>query len=98
MLFSYAFDDAALEATRIEAAKQGEQLLSSGHPRAAVEPLRKAMVFSDRMYGIGDPRTVASKANWMESRREAYLAELQFRKGHQLHVHDGLSSIITSPI
>jgi hypothetical protein len=98
VLFSYAFDDAALEATRIEAAKQGEQLLSSGHPRAAVEPLRKAMVFSDRMYGIGDPRTVASKANWMESRREAYLAELQFRKGHQLHVHDGLSSIITSPI
>ena len=89
VLFSYPFDDAALEATRIAAAQQGEQLLMHGQPRAAVEPFRKAMVFADRMYGIGDPRTVAAKEKWMQSRTEAHLSELRFRKGEHVCVHEG---------
>jgi hypothetical protein len=89
VLFSYSFDDAALEATRIAAAQQGEHLLMHGQPRAAVEPFRKAMVFADRMYGIGDPRTVAAKEKWMQSRTEAHLSELRFSKGEHVRVHEG---------
>jgi hypothetical protein len=87
--FSYPFDDAVLESTRLEAAQQGEALIASGEPRASVEPFRKAMVFADRMYGIGDTRTVAAKARWMDARREAHLSQLRFRKGDHLQVSEG---------
>jgi len=89
MLFSYPFDDTALEAIRATALQEGETLFANRQPRASVEPFRKAMVFADRMYGTDDPRTVATKARWMEARREAHLSELRFRKGDHLRVHDG---------
>jgi hypothetical protein len=87
--FSFPFDDVELESTRLEAAQAGEALIANGQPRASVEPFRKAMVFADRMYGIGDSRAVAAKARWMEARREAHLSELRFRTGDLLHVSEG---------
>jgi hypothetical protein len=89
VLFSYPFDDSMLESVRIESLTQGKQLLSSGDPQKAVEPLRKAWVFADRIYGQGDPRAIESKSIWEQARRDAQLAGLRFRAGDRLHVHDG---------
>jgi hypothetical protein len=87
--FSFPFDDAALETIRLDAAQAGETLIANGKPRESVEPFRKAMVFSDRMYGISDARTTAVRSRWMDARREAHLSELRFRKGDHLFVQEG---------
>jgi hypothetical protein len=89
VLFSYPFDDPALETIRANASQEAEKLFANGQPRASVEPFRKAMVFADRMYGSDDPRTVATKARWIEASRVAHLSQLRFRKGDHLRVHDG---------
>lgn len=89
VLFSYPFDDAALHAIRHEAIATGKTLLDAGNAVGAVEPLRKGMVFSDRMLGIQHPETVEAKAVWERALNEAALSKLRFRVGDYLKAHSG---------
>lgn len=55
--------------------KEGQALPDGGKPIEAVEPLRKAYVFADRLLGIRAPETLLAKEVWDRSRDEAALAQ-----------------------
>jgi len=74
---------------RVEQLALGRALLASGKPVEAVEPMRKAFVFSDRMPGLTHDETLRIKAEWEHTRNEAVLAKLRFRVGDCLVVKDG---------
>ncbi len=96
--FTYAFDDQALERIRCGEFERGQALLRNSLPAEAVEPLRKAMVFADRMLGEGAPETLAAKAQWELALDGAALARLRFRVGDRLAIssgtHAGKSGIV----
>ena len=96
--FTYSFDDATLEKIRTESLDLGNELLKKGNPAEAVEPLRKAYVFSDRILGISSEETVKIKALWSQSLDEAALSKLRFRIGDELKIvkgpHTGTSGIV----
>lgn len=87
--FSYPFDDKILENIRCESFRLGVELLESGKASEAVEPLRKAYVFTDRMLGIDDPETQDKKVVWNRAIDEAALSKLRFRIGDHLTVVSG---------
>lgn len=87
--FSYAFDEAMLERLRIEALRKGRELLASGKPIEAVEPMRKAYVFTDRILGLAHEETLQIKSEWNRAIDEAALAKLRFRTGDHLVVISG---------
>jgi len=87
--FSYPFDDAMLEKIRIEQLELGKALLAGGKPVEAVEPMRKAFVFSDRMLGLTHEETLRIKAEWEHTRNEAALSKLRFRVGARVSVRSG---------
>ena len=87
--FSYPFDDALLERIRIEQLQLGRELRANGNPVDAVEPMRKAFVFSDRMLGLTHGETLRIKAEWQQTLNEAALAKLRFRPGDRLLVKTG---------
>jgi len=87
--FTYPFDDAMLEKIRIEQLEQGRALLADGKPVEAVEPMRKAFVFSDRMLGLTHEEMIRIKAEWQHTLDEAALAKLRFRVGARLVVKSG---------
>jgi hypothetical protein len=84
--FTYPFDDVMLEKIRIEQLEQGRSLLADDKPVEAVEPMRKAFVFSDRMLGLTHEETLRIKAEWEHTRNEAALSKLRFRAGARLSV------------
>lgn len=98
VLFMYPFDDVVLEKIRSDSFQTGLDLLEAGKAAAAVEPLRKAFVFSDRMFGLAAPETLSKKAMWERALDEAALARLRFRTGDRLRVvsgpHAGLSGTV----
>ncbi|MFC5741588.1 SIR2 family protein [Dyella tabacisoli] len=98
ILFTYPFDDVFLENVRLDSFQAGADLLEAGKPGEAVEPLRKAYVFSDRMFGIAAPETLDKKAMWERALDEAALAKLRFRVGDRLKVvsgpNEGLSGAV----
>ena len=87
--FTYPFDDVMLEKIRVEQLELGRTLLSGGKAGEAVEPMRKAFVFSDRMLGQTQEETVRIKAEWQHTLDEAALAKLRFRVGARLAVRSG---------
>jgi hypothetical protein len=87
--FTYPFDDVMLEKIRVEQLALGRSLLASGKPVEAVEPMRKAFVFSDRTLGLTHDETLRIKAEWEHTLNEAALAKLRFRVGDCLVVKDG---------
>jgi hypothetical protein len=87
--FSYPFDDKILEKIRCESFQLGVKLLESRKASEAVEPLRKAYVFTDRMLGIDDSETQDKKAVWNRAIDEAALSKLRFRIGDRLTVVSG---------
>ena len=89
VLFSYPFDDEALAKIQRDSFDEGMKLLQAGKPGEAVEPLRKAYVFSDRMLGIHHEQTLQVKTEWERARAEAALAKLRFRVGDYLKVLTG---------
>jgi len=89
VLFTFPFNDVELEKMRVESFQQGAALLGAGKAIDAVEPLRKAYVFSDRMYGQQAEETIAKKALWDRAIDEAALAKLRFRVGDALRVKEG---------
>jgi hypothetical protein len=96
--FSYPFDDAELDRIRRASLADGARLLAEGVPGRAVEPLRKAMVFADRMLGMTHPETLEAKRLWEQAREEAALANLRFRPGDTLRIvggpHAGRSGVV----
>ncbi|WP_322003756.1 SIR2 family protein [Paraburkholderia tropica] len=96
--FTFPFDDSVLEKIRVESFLQGTSLLDAGQAVDAVEPLRKAYVFSDRMYGPQAEETISKKAVWDRAIDEAALAKLRFRAGDTLRVtvgpHAGVSGLV----
>lgn len=89
VLFTYPFDDESLNAIRTSAAEKGKELLETGQAPDAVEPLRKAWVFSDRMLGIQHPETLQARTIWERALDEAALSKLRFRTGEHLKVNAG---------
>jgi hypothetical protein len=87
--FTYPFDDAWLEGIRIEQLQLGREIRARGNPVAAVEPMRKASVFSDRMFGLTHEETLRIKSEWEQTRNEAALKKLRFRAGDRLVVKAG---------
>ncbi len=96
--FTYSFDDVTLEKIRVESLQLGTELLKKGKPVEAVEPLRKAYVFSDRMFGMNSEETGRIKALWNQSLDEAALSKLRFRIGDELKIvkgpHTGTSGVV----
>ena len=72
-----------------EAIATGRALLDAGNAVDAVEPLRKGMVFTDRILGIEHPETVEVRAIWSRALDEASLSKLRFRVGDHLKVSSG---------
>ena len=89
ILFTYPFDDNHLDQIRRDSAQVGAELLAKGEAAQAIEPLRKAYVFSDRMLGIKNIETLNAKQIWEKAREEAALAKLRFRPGVRLKVISG---------
>jgi hypothetical protein len=87
--FTYPFDDAMLEKIRGEQLELGRTLLAGCKPGEAVEPMRKAFVFFDRMLGLTHEETMRIKAEWQHTLDEAALAKLRFRVGARLAVKSG---------
>src|SRR5262249_26061987 len=90
--FTYSFDDVMLEKMRVEQLALGRALFAGGKPFEAVEPMRKAFVFSDRMLGLTHDETLRIKAEWEHTRNEAALAKFRFREGDHLTVKAGLEA------
>jgi ribosomal protein S4E len=63
--------------------------MANDQPAQAIEPLRKAYVFADRMLGTDHPETLAAKALCETAREKAALAKLRFRPGDNLKVTAG---------
>lgn len=98
--FSFPFDDAQLERTLERSTTEGRRLFSTGEFRAAIEPLRKAMVYSDRLHGYDAPTTVALRDEWNAALHEASRAEMRFKVGDHIKMtsgkYDGASGEITA--
>lgn len=96
--FTYPFDDVLLESVRTEAFQIGSNLLEQGRASDAVEPLRKAYVFSDRMFGREAQETLEKMEVWNRAIDEAALAKLRFRVGDQLKVISGEKSGVSGTV
>lgn len=89
VLFTYPFDDEMLKMVQRDSFQQGNAILAAGKSAEAIEPLRKAYVFSDRMFGIEHTETLRAKSVWERAREESALAKLRFRIGDRLGVSAG---------
>jgi hypothetical protein len=89
VLFTYPFDDELLMRIRSGSLQKGNELLAAGKAAEAVEPLRRAYVFSDRMLGVEHEETLRAKSIWERARDEAALAKLRFRVSEELTVTAG---------
>ena len=96
--FTYAFDDVLLERVRTEAFQIGIKLLEEGNASEAIEPLRKAYAFSDRMFGIEAQETLEKKVFWDRAIDEAALSKLRFRVGNRLKVVSGEKAGISGTV
>jgi hypothetical protein len=84
--FTYAFDDEMLDKVRRDSLQGGTELLVAGKAADAIEPLRKAYVFADRMLGVQHEETLRVKTELDRARDEAALARLRFRVGDRLAI------------
>jgi hypothetical protein len=89
VLFEYPFDWDALEKELQRCELQGKALRDSGQHDAADEPLRRAYVFLDRMYGAADPRTRALHDLREMNLDDALRARLRFTTGTRVKVIGG---------
>jgi hypothetical protein len=98
--FSYPFDDAKLLEIMHQSAAEGRCRVTSGDNEGAVEPLRKAMVFADRILGTDAPETSALRTEWNAALDNRTLDKLRFRVGTRVQVltgeHAGISGTIAT--
>jgi hypothetical protein len=96
--FTYPFDDTKLSAILDENMQEGRRLVAAGSNQAAIEPLRKAMVFADRMLGIDAPLTTELRGEWNAALDNATLDRCRFRPGKHVRIvsgeHAGKSGVI----
>lgn len=97
--FSYDFDLPALKESQKKSEAAGRELLKSGQAQAAIEPLRRAMTYADRLFGVDDPRTVDVRRAWNKALDEASLAKIKYKVGDSVEFiagpHDGLKGVVT---
>jgi hypothetical protein len=98
--FSYPFNDEFLLKNLRESAEEGRRHVSLGNYKAAIEPLRKAMVFADRIFGVDAPETVTLRAEYNKALDDSVLSKLRFHVGNVVEIisgeHAGKSGIIDS--
>jgi hypothetical protein len=87
--FTYPFDDTMLSAILEENKQEGRRLAAAGANQAAIEPLRKAMVFADRMLGIDAPLTVELRSEHNKALDNATLDRCRFRVGKRVKIISG---------
>lgn len=87
--FEYPYDSGALDAELDRCELQGRELYAKGEYGAADEPLRRAKVFSSRLLGDDDARTVALGKLRDEAADRAALARLRFRTGDHVRINAG---------
>lgn len=99
VLFSYPFDDTELERVFRESKSNGERLFNSGQFQEAIEPLRKAWVFSNRIPQLSHD-SKAVEAMWVRARDMAVRVTLRFSENTQVRIldgkHAGLLGVISS--
>lgn len=100
IMFSYPFDDAKLLNLARQSADEGRRLVGLGDNKGAIEPLRKAMVFVDRISGLDALETVTLRREWNAALDNATLDKLRFQIGTRVRVvtgeHSGKSGMIQS--
>jgi hypothetical protein len=78
--------------------QEGRRLAAAGSNQAAIEPLRKAMVFADRMLGVDAPLTAELRHEWNTALDNATLDRCRFRPGKHVKIvageHAGKAGVI----
>jgi hypothetical protein len=87
--FSYPFDDTMLLEIMRQSATEGRRRVARGDNQGAVEPLRRAMVFADRILGTDAPETLAFRAEWNAALDNRTLDKLRFSMGTRVRVVTG---------
>jgi hypothetical protein len=87
--FSYPFNDESLLSIMTQSAEEGRRRVSIGDNAGAVEPLRKAMVYADRILGINAPETVALRAEHNKALDNRTLDKLRFGVGTRIRITTG---------
>jgi len=87
--FSYPFDFEKLNQILEQNLMIGTDFFNSGRFKDAIEPLRKAMVFSDRMHGTNSEKTIKLRKLWNNSIDSKSLSEMRFKVGDELYVNSG---------
>ncbi len=87
--FSFPFDDERLIGIMQHSEDEGRRLLAAGDPVAAVEPLRKAWVFSRALHSEGTGDHARIEDAWKAARDGAAWARLRFKVGDRLRVVQG---------
>lgn len=86
--FSYSFDDVELIRLYNEFKKTGEDLIAAREYQEAIEPLRKARMFVQRLPSVASEFEEV-QANWELARDMAVRARLRFSKGDIVFVREG---------
>jgi hypothetical protein len=98
--FSYPFDDAKLSEIMQQSAAEGRRRVARRDNEGAVEPVRKAMVFADRILGTDAPETLALRIEWNAALDNRTLDKLRFQIGTRVQVvtgeHAGKSGTVDS--
>jgi hypothetical protein len=98
--FTYPFDDEKLLAIMRHSADEGRRRVRLGDNQGAIEPLRKAMVFADRILGIDAPETCGLRDEWNAALDNSTLDKLRFEVGTRVRIvngtHEGKSGTINS--
>jgi hypothetical protein len=87
--FTYPYDLPLLIRVRDEALDAGLALLDAGNAAQAVEPLRKAMVFTQHLRDVAPSPSVDPGELHEKALDQAALTKLRFREGDALIVREG---------
>ncbi|WP_081329250.1 SIR2 family protein [Pseudomonas fluorescens] len=97
--FSYPFDDSELEQIYRDSKERGEILIGAGEYKEAIEPLRRAWVFSSRIPHLS-PESEQVEKMWIHARDMAVRVELRFVEGERVLIlkgeHAGSEGVISS--
>jgi len=89
VLFTHPFDDPRLTEIMLHCADEGRRLVGLGDDQGAIESLRKAFVFADRILGENAAETVKLRQEWNSAIDNAALAKMRFRCGARIKIISG---------
>ncbi len=96
--FSFSFDDQKLKSIMMQNAEEGHHKVHCNDNQGAIEPLRKAMVFSQFLIGGNSEETIKLRNEWNDALDNATRAKLRFREGTRICVISGTYSKQTGVI